>query len=76
MHGWQIFYRRNRQLLFRAGAFAAVLICGLLAFAPMPGSGADRTPRHLVRPSAFSTLLSPHRLETAAFVAQYLAAVH
>ena len=76
MYAWQIFYRRNRLMLVRAGAIAAVLICGLLAFAPMPGSGASRDSHAGVHVSRLAVLLSPHRLETEAFVAKYLPAFH
>jgi hypothetical protein len=75
MHAWLVFYRRNRQLVIRAGALAAVAICGLLAFAPMPGSGATRA-ANAGHPSSFAMLLSPHRLETPAFAAEYLATFH
>lgn len=69
----QIFYRRNRQLIIRVGAVAVVTICGLLALAPMPGSGANRTPAARTQLSGLAMLLSPYRLETEAFVAEYLA---
>jgi len=72
MYAWQMFYRRNRQMLFRAGAIGVVAVCATLALAPMPGSGADRSGIAKVRSSAFAMLLSPHRLETAAFSAEYL----
>ena len=76
MYAWQIFYRRNRQMLIRAGAIVAVVICGILAFAPMPGSGANSEVGATLRPTRLSVMLSPHRLETAAFVAEYMSAFH
>jgi hypothetical protein len=76
MHPWLVLYRRNRSLVFRTSVLAAVVICGLLVFAPMPGSGAGRSVNVGRRAPAFAMLLSPYRLETAAFVTGYLAAFH
>jgi len=72
MYAWQVFYRRNRQLLLRAGALMVVGLCALLVFAPMPGSGANRVEAAKARPRALATLLSPHGFESPAFVAEYL----
>jgi hypothetical protein len=76
MYAWLVVYRRNRPLVIRTSAVVAITICGLLALVPMPGSGANRGVNTALRPPAFAMLLSPHRFETPAFVAEYLATFH
>ena len=71
MYAWQIYYQRNRRMLLRAAAAAVVGVGGLLTLMPTPHAGSAGA----VAPGRLAPLLSPDRLESKAFVSQYLVAL-
>ncbi len=66
MYAWQIFYQRNRRLLFRYGAAAVIGIGALIAL--MPRLGAREAD---VASTEAGLMVTPAPMASAQFVHQY-----
>jgi hypothetical protein len=66
----QVLHQGNRRMLMQVAAIAIVGLVGMLALMPTLRAGSV-TPRATMSPG-LAMLLSPHRLETPAFVRDYL----